>query len=67
MSEPAHWIYNLSLSGHNLTFNLDTIFTMWFAMAVVIIFAILATRKLSCSGKTSGGKRKHFEVFLGNS
>ena len=30
-----------------MSFNLDTIFTMWFAMAVVIIFALIATRKLT--------------------
>lgn len=47
MSETGHWIYNTVISGHAMSFNLDTIFTMWFAMAVVIIFALIATRKLS--------------------
>ena len=42
-----HWLYNISFAGHTLTFNLDTIFTMWFAMIVLLIFAIAATRKLS--------------------
>lgn len=42
-----HWIYNTSFFGHNVSFNLDTILTMWFAMAVVIIFALFTTRKLS--------------------
>lgn len=42
-----HWLYNMSIGGHTLTFNLDTIFTMWFAMIVLLIFAIVATRKLS--------------------
>ena len=42
-----HWLYNMSIGGHTLTFNLDTIFTMWFAMIVLLIFAIAATRKLS--------------------
>lgn len=66
MSEPAHWIYNLSLSGHNLTFNLDTIFTMWFAMAVVIIFAILATRKLSLvPGKLQAVSESILKFFWG--
>lgn len=47
MSQMGHWTYTLSALEHNFTFNLDTIFTMWFAMIVVIIFAIIATRKLS--------------------
>ena len=47
MSGIGHWTYTLSTSGLDFTFNLDTIFTMWFAMAVVIIFALIATRKLS--------------------
>ncbi len=42
-----HWLYSINLSGHTLTFNLDTIFTMWFAMIVIIIFSLMATRKLS--------------------
>lgn len=47
MSETGHWIYNTLIGGHAMSFNLDTIFTMWFAMAVVIIFALIATRKLT--------------------
>ena len=42
-----HWIYTLKILGHAISLNLDTIFTMWFAMLVVIIFALLATRHLS--------------------
>lgn len=42
-----HWIYTLKILGHTVSLNLDTIFTMWFAMAVVIIFALFATRNLS--------------------
>lgn len=41
-----HWVYSINLLGKNVSFNLDTIFTMWFAMAVVIIFAFMATRNL---------------------
>lgn len=47
MSETGHWIYNTVIAGHAMSFNLDTIFTMWFAMAIVIIFALIATRRLS--------------------
>ena len=42
-----HWIYNCNILGYNVSLNLDTIFTMWFAMAVVIIFALIATKNLS--------------------
>lgn len=42
-----HWLYTINIFGHSMTFNLDTIFTMWFAMGSLIIFALLATRKLS--------------------
>ena len=47
MSETGHWVYNTVINGHGFSFNLDTIFTMWFAMAVVLIFAFIATRNLS--------------------
>lgn len=42
-----HWIYTINILGHSVSVNLDTIFTMWFAMLVVIIFAIFSTRNLS--------------------
>ena len=42
MSE-GHWIANIG----NMSFNMDTIVTMWVAMAAILIFAFVATRKLS--------------------
>lgn len=42
-----HWLYSINIRGHIISLNLDTIFTMWFAMLVVIAFALLSTRKLS--------------------
>ncbi len=42
-----HWIYSISLFGHNFTFNVDTVITMWIAMAVLLILAFFATRKIS--------------------
>ena len=42
MSE-GHWIANIG----NFSFNVDTIITMWVTMAILILFAFLATRKLS--------------------
>ena len=42
-----HWIYSMLIGGNTYTFNLDTIFTMWFAMLFVIIFALIATKNIS--------------------
>ena len=42
-----HWLYTLEIAGYKLNFNLDTIFTMWFAMFCIILLAFLSTRKLS--------------------
>lgn len=42
-----HWVYNTNILGHDIALNLDTIFTMWFAMLVVIVFAIISTRNLA--------------------
>ena len=44
-----HWVYTFKIAGHALAVNLDTIFTMWFAMAVVIIFAIIADMRAICT------------------
>lgn len=41
-----HWIYTLVIGGNSYSFNLDTIFTMWFAMAVVLLLAFISTRNL---------------------
>lgn len=46
MSQTGHWVYNTLIAGHSMSFNLDTIFTMWFAMGVIILFAVVATRRL---------------------
>lgn len=42
-----HWLYTLQIAGHSLTFNLDTILTMWFTMAILIVIAFIATRDVS--------------------
>lgn len=42
-----HWLYTLEIAGYKLNFNLDTIFTMWFAMFCIILLAFLSTRKLA--------------------
>ncbi|MDD3594478.1 MAG: F0F1 ATP synthase subunit A [Candidatus Gastranaerophilales bacterium] len=38
-----HWV----VQAGNLSFNMDTLVTMWVAMAAVIVFAFIATRKIS--------------------
>lgn len=61
-----HWIYTLKIAGHAISLNLDTIFTMWFAMIVVIIFAILATRHLSLvPGKLQAVSESIMKFFYG--
>lgn len=46
MSELGHWVWTYTLGEHTLSFNLDTIFTMWLAMLILIVFAFIATRNL---------------------
>ena len=46
MSE-GHWIVNTVIAGHPMAFNMDTLVTMWAAMAFLIIVAFIATRNLA--------------------
>ena len=46
MSE-GHWIANTMIAGHPMAFNMDTLVTMWAAMAFLIIVAFITTRHLS--------------------
>ena len=41
-----HWVYTITLFNHNVSFNMDTILTMWFSMFLLIVLALLTTRKL---------------------
>ena len=41
-----HWTYNLSIFGHGVTINMDTLITMWFTMLILIVIAFIATRNL---------------------
>ncbi len=47
MSESHHWVATKVLAGHSISFNMDTLSTMWLAMAILIIFAILIIRNAS--------------------
>ena len=40
----GHWVVNIN---QNASVNMDTLITMWIAMAVLLLFAVLSTRKLS--------------------
>ena len=42
-----HWVYTLYIGGHEVSVNLDTIITMWLAMAALLITSFFATRKIS--------------------
>ena len=46
MSE-GHWIVNTVIAGHPMAFNMDTLVTMWAAMAFLIVVSFFTTRNLS--------------------
>ena len=46
MSE-GHWIINKVIAGHAMAFNMDTLITMWAAMAFLLVVSFIATRKLT--------------------
>ena len=41
-----HWVYSISLFNHVISFNMDTLITMWLSMLILIVVAFMATRKL---------------------
>ena len=43
----GHWVIERVICNHNISFNMDTLITMWAAMAFLLIVAFIATRKLS--------------------
>ena len=43
----GHWMVERVIFGQNMTFNMDTLVTMWAAMAFLLITAFIATRNLS--------------------
>ena len=46
MSE-GHWIVNTVIAVHPMAFNIDTLVTMWAAMAFLFVVAFITTRNLS--------------------
>lgn len=61
MSE-GHWIVNTVIAGHPMAFNMDTLITMWSAMAFLIIIAFIATRNLAI---IPSKLQYVFEIILG--
>ena len=59
-----HWIYSMQIGGNTYSFNLDTIYTMWFAMAVVLLVAFISTRKLSIIPSKIQALAESFMQFL---
>ncbi len=41
-----HWLYTVNILGHGVSFNMDTLITMWLSMLLLIIFAFVSTRNL---------------------
>ena len=41
-----HWVYTTSILGHSVSFNMDTLITMWASMLMLIVLAYFTTRKL---------------------
>lgn len=41
-----HWVYTTTIFGHSLSFNMDTLITMWISMLLLIFLALLTTRNL---------------------
>ena len=41
-----HWVYSASIMGHTVSFNMDTLITMWVSMLLLIILAFITTRNM---------------------
>ena len=44
MSESHHWIISKVLAGHTISVNFDTLLTMWLAMGILLLCAILIVK-----------------------
>lgn len=42
-----HWVYTTNILGKSVSFNMDTLITMWFSMGILIVIAFITTRNLS--------------------
>ncbi len=55
------WQYTLTLGDYNLVFNVETLIMTWIVMGVLILFAVLASRKLA---HVPGGLQNVAELFI---
>ena len=42
-----HWVYTIDVMGKAVSFNMDTLITMWVSMALLIILALITTRNMN--------------------
>ena len=42
-----HWIYTFNVLNHAVSVNMDTLITMWISMVLLVILALVTTRKTS--------------------
>lgn len=47
MSESTHWVITKIISGHAVSVNFDTLLTMWLAMGILLIGAIMIVKNAS--------------------
>lgn len=42
-----HWVYTTNILGHSVSFNVDTLITMWLSMLLLIVLALFTTKNLN--------------------
>ena len=42
-----HWVKTFQLLGHTVSFNADTVLTMWLSMLILIILSILIRKNIA--------------------
>lgn len=42
-----HWVYTTNILGKAVSFNMDTLITMWFSMGILIVIALMTSKNLS--------------------
>jgi len=42
-----HWVVTTNLMGHAVSFNMDTLITMWLSMVILVVLALVTTKKLT--------------------
>lgn len=42
-----HWVYTTNILGHSVSFNVDTLITMWLSMLLLIVLAFFTTKNLN--------------------